>query len=56
MLRKKLAEVSSQLEENQMTRGETINRLQRSLEDSQAQCQALLEKCKQPPQIWTHFP
>ncbi|XP_059160386.1 centrosomal protein of 152 kDa-like isoform X2 [Physella acuta] len=42
-LKKQLADTSQELERAQVSRGETINRLSRSLEESQRQCQALLE-------------
>ena len=46
--KRQMAEQTQLLEQAQISRAESINRLTRSLEESQRQCQALLESC-------THF-
>jgi hypothetical protein len=46
LLRSKLDQSYKAAENAQISRAETINRLTRSLEESQKQCQALLESSK----------
>ena len=43
--KRQMAEQTQLLEQAQISRAESINRLTRSLEESQRQCQALLESC-----------
>ena len=45
-LKKRLNELVKELETSQLERGDTINRLNRSLQQSQQQCKELLETCK----------
>ncbi|BFZ25897.1 hypothetical protein BsWGS_28936 [Bradybaena similaris] len=43
-VKKQLADATRELEQTQVSKAETVNRLNRSLEESQRQCQAILEQ------------